>query len=529
MARYQRQQALGSIANPRTSEAQATMQLADTLQQFGQFGMERYAQHRMDAAKESAGEADIKAGEELELLSNQTMYGRQYNQLVKQAYSAATRNDYTKSLNQLSLEHPNDIAAFESAADAYTAETLNSAPMEMRNFMKLDMEAMREKYAQGIRARQAEDAIAAGVMESDAALEGLATDAYDDLRQGRDDTFLMRREAYVGFVNNSAHYSEVQKQQRIQAFDKNADKYYHKGEVERLLQAGRVGEAIKYKNKLAQGSYKTFGESEADRDAVMADIDADIHKYFQQQNMLEAEYEDNMNDRYRDNANKLDVMIQKGEATTSDILDWQDRGLIGRQEAYSLRNANKARASQTITDEAFEYEFALRAPGMTNAEAMDFINQGVSSGRLNGGDAKSYLDEIRSGKYSVLNTFEGKQATDFLRKSLQIDNDMIDLQDSGSVLRARTVQMYNDLAAGGEITPREAANQAFAWYRNQTADVVDFELRASQIKTVDDFKRAAIEYNQMKKTLTPEEKRRITSQLKAAQARLKAESNIEVQ
>lgn len=140
MARYQRQAAIGSIANPATEESRATMALADNLQSFGQYGMEQYARMRVEGAQEEAYavEPGIDAPEQR---TSATMTGRAYNDIVMAGHAAAIKNDYTKRIAELSVEHAQDPIAFQKNSEAYKSGLLNGVSPEMRNAVSLDYDA----------------------------------------------------------------------------------------------------------------------------------------------------------------------------------------------------------------------------------------------------------------------------------------------------------------------------------------------------------------------------------------------------
>lgn len=189
MARYQRQQAIGSVGNPyagfadaAASQSRATMQLADTLQAFGDFGMERYQRGRIESAQEEAQavEPGIEAPEQR---TSQTMTGRAYNEIVMAGHAAAIKNDYTRRIKELEVEHPDDPVSFENKLKAYGKELLNGVDPSIRNTVALDMD--QASVAPMLRAKQRNEErnineSVAGIVEAaDIIADDLATAARD--------------------------------------------------------------------------------------------------------------------------------------------------------------------------------------------------------------------------------------------------------------------------------------------------------------------------------------------------------------
>lgn len=185
--KYQRQQALGSIANPRDAEARASMTLADTLQQFGNFGMERYARSRVESAQEQAQEVDPST-EAPEQRTSQTITGRAYNEIVLAGHTAAIKNDYTKRIKELELEHPDDPISFDTKAQAYKSELLNGVDPSIRNTVALDFDQAVMNPILRSKQRHEERTVnesVAGIIESaDIIADDLARSARDGDLQG---------------------------------------------------------------------------------------------------------------------------------------------------------------------------------------------------------------------------------------------------------------------------------------------------------------------------------------------------------
>lgn len=137
MARFERRAVLQSIENPRIAEAQQRSALADRLQAFGEVGLKSYKDMRLSQARKEAGQTEVRAGVAPELKSESTLYGKQFNKIMLQSHAAETRNAWTRRLNELSLEHPNDVVAFSERANAYTSELLNSVHLKCANLPAL--------------------------------------------------------------------------------------------------------------------------------------------------------------------------------------------------------------------------------------------------------------------------------------------------------------------------------------------------------------------------------------------------------
>lgn len=139
MARYERQQTIGSIARPGQAEAAAARSLAETLQGFGQYGLGKYKELRVQQAKEEAQQV-APAMEAPALNSPSTIYGQTYNDIVVAGHQASVKNGYTAKLTELAQLHGNDPVSFEQKAKAYKAEMLNNVSPELRNGVSLDFD-----------------------------------------------------------------------------------------------------------------------------------------------------------------------------------------------------------------------------------------------------------------------------------------------------------------------------------------------------------------------------------------------------
>ncbi len=467
MARFERQAVLtGLTTNAGAYEADATNKLKGIFESATEFGLKRHEQQRIQDAKFAAGSAELTPGEGLERESTQSLYGRVYNQVVENSYKAATRNDYTKRINEIALENPMDSVAYQTQVEAYRSKTLSGVPADMQNFMSADMNSTINNAGHRIRVAEAEDTIKTGIMEADQATEGLYNDGINDLRQGNDDDFLMRRQAYVESVTARPELSDSQKLARIQKFDKAADTYYHIGTVERFLANGDYEAATRYKQKLAQGNYKSFGESKADRDVVMAELDKKISNYYQNFNLVETQDQQAQQQRYNDNTNMLAKGFLEGDILGSDIDQaWKDGGIdFG---SYKLLKSFQTSAADTVTSPGFNYDFAIQAENLDDSALKEYLHSAVTRGEVNRDEAAEIFNKINTGTYSVLKQAAPKRELAWLRSAMQMDISFINIPGSPQALMSAEAykQAQESIIAGME--PSKAVKQAFTWRMNE--------------------------------------------------------------
>lgn len=224
MARFQQQATLGSIANPRQAEAQAKMTLADTLQQFGQFGMERYQRSRIESAQEEAQE--VEPGVEApELRGSQTMTGRAYNQMVMAGHAAAIKNDYTRRIAELEVEHKDDPVSFEAKVNAYRGELLNSVSPDIRNTVGLDFDQATIRPAIGIKQRHEARIAKESLLGMQEAVDTIGDDAARAAREGDALGMQHNQTAFYEIVNTMEEMGQVDLAQKLQkSFDDRMDK-----------------------------------------------------------------------------------------------------------------------------------------------------------------------------------------------------------------------------------------------------------------------------------------------------------------
>lgn len=238
MSRFERQQVLQSIANPAAGEAQATMALADTLQAFGDYGMKKYAEMRVDEATQEAQAVEPRV-QAPELRDKNTLTGEAYNKVVMAGHAAAIKNDYTRRIKELELEHPDDPVSFQNKLEAYSTELLNGVSPEVRNAVALDID--QTSIAPMLRARQRHEErtvneSVAGIIESaDIFSDELANAARDGDLQG-----VQHNEAAIDEIVNTleemGRFDLARKYRN--AIDERVDKQIALGQAEKAIASG---------------------------------------------------------------------------------------------------------------------------------------------------------------------------------------------------------------------------------------------------------------------------------------------------
>ena len=320
-----------------------------------------------------------------------------------------------------------------------------------------------DHYAHGIRARQAKENLELGILEADKATNGLKDDAMTDLRNGRDDVFLARRQAYMNAVYSQDQYSPLMREKKMQAFDREADAMYHIGEVERMLERGDMAGAIKYKNKLARGEYKTFGNVEADRDAVMSALDQQINGYYTDYTRSETIMEAQRNQWQQDNFNELMQNYVAGKSEPLSIQNAFTDGKINWQQyatAKAFQSSNKA----TVTDPTWKFNFVANVGTMSPMEQRAWVTESVVKKLLNPDEGAAYLLEIEQGKYTPLETQAAKIQLQRFKTAVGI-TEMMDPTKAENVTRADAYTMLQESILEG-VDPKEAYDTAFQWYRD---------------------------------------------------------------
>lgn len=104
------------------------------------------------------------------------------------------------------------------------------------------------------------------------------------------------------------------------------------------------------------------------------------------------------------------------------------------------------------------------------------------------------INDIRSGKYSVLSEAEPKRYLSKLRAQLQMDNNMVDLNNSQSVLRAEAYSRAQEAILAGE-RPDIASSEALVWFMQNAEVDVDTTGMASQIQATKSFDELRVIYN----------------------------------
>lgn len=469
---YQEEANIRNIENQALPAARARTSVAENLQQFGKFGIQRYESTMRQRATEEAGSADITLGEDPATKSPTTVVGRVYNDVVTQAYSGQLRNDYSQKMSQLYTENPLDPQGFTEKADAYVQATLNETPPALKNFAAVDMQAKRNQYLEDIMKAHAKNTVTESIAITELALDGIMTDAMSDIRRGDDSTFLPRREAYIAAIDQNPYMTQSQKIARLKSFDQSADGYYHIGEVERLIKNGDYKAAIKYKRDLAQGKFKSFGEFEADRDTVMENLDAQINNYFVRDGQLEDQEYQQMQRNHTANLNGLAAKMVTGQANMIDASNMLARGQIDLQGYKSLKALTESAQSGIKTDPQYYFEWQLNAPGSDPEFLRSSISSAVERGWIGAEDGARELGRINDGTYDLLSQSAPKRELDWLRKSMGMDNDLVDMTDAKQAVMAESYRIAQDLILDGE-EPRQAVAMGFANFRdNQSEEII---------------------------------------------------------
>lgn len=137
MALFERQQTLGGVTTG-SPEARSAGTLADTLSSFGKTAFGAAKEAHVSLATQEALTADVSEG--IDKRSEFSEAGRKYNKIVQAGYLAQVKNDYTKRIGELALEHGDDPEAFKIVSDSYRSETLNSIDPEFRQAVAADFD-----------------------------------------------------------------------------------------------------------------------------------------------------------------------------------------------------------------------------------------------------------------------------------------------------------------------------------------------------------------------------------------------------
>lgn len=502
---------------PTSGNAGGSAVYGDLAQRLGSFANTLQEEHRAQRIRDAQADAAKADPRKLELKNNDTVYGAEYNRIAKQAYLANMRNDYSRNLQRIATENPDNPVAYLEKTQAYRSEMMNNAPEEVRAFAGLDFDATSNQFLFDIQKTHARDTIAAGKLEIASAMSSLEDDAMASLRAGDDASFLARREAYAQFVTQQ-NLSDLEKVKAIQIFDQRADLSYHMGEVERRLGAGDVSGALKYKRQLQQGKFKTFGKHSADRDQVMAELDKSINNYFSDERQMDAHTDNTLKDHYEANATQWLVDFQSGKRTSADLQAMLARREVDLSTYNFVRGLSATKAAATEPNAELEFSVLLGRASQTEVE--DFVMNGVEQGRIAAKDAAAMVTKARGTAGDTLNTPTAKRELAWLRAATGMDKDFIDMTNAQQVMNAEALRRAQDAILDNQ-DPRQAVEDAFSWWK--TVETSSFVTEFGLIRTLADVEAAAEKLRARIQGEPTQEQVRQIHQLQETKARMLAQ------
>lgn len=488
MAKFEQQARLGGIQNPRLAEAQTRSTLADSLQSFSQYSIDKYRQGRLQATQEEALQADY-SSPEMRSEANET--GRLYNEIVQAGHLASIKNDYTKRIGELALEHEADPTALEAKLKAYKSETLNNAHPSVRQQISLDFDQATTrpllKSTQAFKQKTETESINE-ILKS---VNTYVDDAAKAARDGDLNLVNYNREAIETAAQQLEEMGQYQQAQALRdGLDERIDKQIVMGQANAAIQSGNGKEYIK--NFIENPPEDLTPEQVDSYASTMVAMNSRYASVSQQEQLK-------LTTGQKRQISNLKILANTGRGDPEEIMgqaeDFFSRGWISEEERTSIFSKLLKVDEQAVKEAQDMFAVSQRLSGddtiVVDDKAVDKYYQEVLMPEMQDDPATAlekqvnFIDRMKSVPLTLkrqLQTFVASNDVDLIRQA----SSLVDRVDQipglvDSVFKPHQ-QAFMDqvLLLSENLDPREAVELARS--NTNPDDKARIEARTNQIK-----------------------------------------------
>ena len=447
--------------NVSTGAAGAMLSLADRLEGFKQQQIARAGQQAVQRGIESAQQVKLETtmvnGQETtvapQMKEKRFIGGIEidaHNKALRSAYLASLNNDTREAIANLALDNPDNVKAFNDAANGYVKGVLAGVDPSVRQLATEHIDDTLTNYRMKVQAADIAKQNSQANEELKLSAERSAQAALREARQGNalnaaqsliESFAIIDSRVEAGFIDPSV----AKQQKRLLEMAATTENIRHT--MSATLDNGGVLEGLKIVELAQDKPLKGFDVAE--QDALVATLKSDLNQFISLQNIEEKQQQDDLESRQDNEFDSLYAGVVTGLVDASDVTNALIQKKISGDQATKLVNIFQTRG-QGINDWSLVSEInTLTANSPSAAREAILSNTGT---RLTEEMASKLLTNLRQSVTddSPLKTNRASRFKRFLEGSVKVVGPMGAVDFESQKRLAELTVVYDERVLAGE-------------------------------------------------------------------------------